>query len=92
MATNPKARVIHPHLRIGPHIGRKPGEYQLQAPAGKYRVVAVDTIEDITADYLLGDFISLRAATEVAREHGHCMKPAFVYDDRGTLLARFGSY
>lgn len=40
---------------------------------------------------LLGDYTNLRAATEVARNRGALVKPVFIYDDQGRLLAKFAS-
>jgi len=85
-------RKAHTHLRIGPGLQRKPGEYELKAPIDKYRAIGVDTKEDITADYLLGDFTSLRAAIEAARKRAGHRQPVFIYDHKGSLLAKFGSY
>jgi hypothetical protein len=95
MSAIPKNHAVDrrsPHFRLGPEATRSAGEHELKAPPHRYRVIAVEPAEDATADYLLGDFESLRAATDVAKQRGGTMRPAFVYDDAGKMLAKFGSY
>lgn len=64
----------------------------LKAPAGKFRVVGVDTFEGPRADYLIGDYSLLEKAKEVADEHGGTMNPVYVYDAGGKMLHKAGSF
>jgi hypothetical protein len=68
------------------------GHTRLSADPGKFRVVGVDTFEGPTADYLIGDYPTLKAATEEAKKHGGQMNPVYVYDDKGKMQFRCGSY
>jgi hypothetical protein len=65
---------------------------ELTAPKGKFRVVGVDTFEGPTADYLIGDFDSLKEAMAETDKHGGVMNPVYCYDDQGTMLHSAGSY
>ena len=62
------------------------GNTKLRAPVCKFRVIAVDTFESPTADYLIKDCDSLDEAIIVAKEHAGQMNPTYVYDDAGILL------
>ena len=65
-------------------------DIQSNAPAGKFRVIGFALRDDHT--YFIGDFEDLQAAKESAKEHGHAGNPAHVYDDRGELVVRYGSW
>lgn len=56
---------------------------RLIAPKGKFRVIGVDTFEAYNADYLIGDYSTLKKALQVAKAHGGTMNPTYVYDDKG---------
>lgn len=64
---------------------------QLIAPRGKFRVVLVDRFEGPFADITLGDFRSLKRAMWMAKKHSGAMLCTYVYNDRGELMASFGT-
>lgn len=64
--------------------------FQLCAPAGKFRVVGVDTFDG--GDWVQGDFGSREAAVQCAQAHGGQMTRMYVYDDRGNRLASAGTF
>ena len=93
MATHAKVHIVPVHqgkLRSGLRLVSAPRE-ELKAPPGKYRVMAAGIANGVGGNYLLGDFTSLRAATEIARTHGLQAKPAVIYDEQGAVLAKFAS-
>lgn len=65
-------------------------EFSQQAPAGKFRVVGVDTFDG--TDWLQGDFDTLEQATEVANKKGGEMTKMHVYDDTGKHLHEAGTF
>lgn len=65
---------------------------KLKAPKGKFRVIGVDTFEAFDADYLIGDYNTPRGAIRVAKKKGKNMNPVYVYDDKGKLIANFGTF
>jgi hypothetical protein len=62
----------------------------LQAPAGKYRVVGVDTFD--RTDWVEGDFETREAALAHARAKGGEMLKMHVYNDRGAHIGEAGSF
>ncbi len=65
---------------------------ELQAPAGKFRVVGVDVKAAATANYHVGDFETLPMAQKVAKERACVGNPVYVNDDKSDLVARYGSW
>jgi hypothetical protein len=60
---------------------------ELKAPMpGYFRVVGVDTFEGPTADYLIGDYGTLKKAQVMARQSRGKMTPVYVYDSDGNLV------
>ena len=65
------------------------GAGTLKAPAGRYRVVGVDTMEAYNADFVVGDYKNLDDATRVASQIAQKYLPVYIYDDQGKLLNSF---
>lgn len=65
---------------------------ELQAPAGKFRVIAVDLKVAATANYHLGDFDDLDTAHKVAQEKAGVGNPVYIYDHDSKLVVRYGSW
>ena len=64
----------------------------LTAPTGKFRVIAV-VVEEESADlYTVGDFSSVAAAEEAAKQRAGIGSPVYVYDDKAKLIVRYGSW
>lgn len=65
---------------------------ELKAPKGKFRVVAVDTFDNISA--IQDDFDTLEKATACAKTEGRGKKmlKMYVYDDQGNLKDEEGSF
>ena len=63
----------------------------LRAPKSLFRVVAVDITES-SGPYVVGDFDNLHAATQVATGRAGIGNPVYIYDDRGEVLERMGSW
>ncbi len=63
---------------------------ELQAPAGKFRVVGVDTFDG--TDWVQGDFDTESEALAVAKEKGGTMTKMHVYDDQGKHLGEAGTF
>jgi hypothetical protein len=53
------------------------------APAGKFRVLGVDTFSGPCADFLVGDFVSKDDAIREATKRAGSMTGMHVYDDAG---------
>lgn len=64
--------------------------FQLQAPAGKFRVVCVDTFDG--GDWVDGDYDSKEAALKRANEKGGTMLKVHVYDDKGHHIGGAGTF
>jgi hypothetical protein len=64
---------------------------QIRAPKSLFRVIAVD-VEETSGTFLLGDFDSLDAAAHAATERARVGSPVYIYDDRGKVLERLGSW
>lgn len=65
---------------------------ELQAPAGKFRVIGVDLKTAATSNYHLGDFDTLATADKIAQEKASVGNPVFIYDDQRELVVRYGSW
>ncbi len=63
----------------------------LRAPKSLFRVVAVD-VEESSGPYVVGDFETLHAASQVATVRARVGNPVYIYDDRGEVLERLGSW
>jgi hypothetical protein len=57
-----------------------------RAPAGKFRVIGVDTFEGPFADCIIGDYDTREKADEVARMKAGEMFKTYVYDDKGSFV------
>ncbi len=64
---------------------RQPPTVEHRAPTGHFRVIACDTFEGPSADYLVGDFAELDAAFAAAKGALEPMTGVYVYDDSGQL-------
>ncbi len=64
---------------------------QLTAPKSQFRVIAVD-VQDDFGTYVLGDFTSLDAASQIASSRAAVGNPVYIYNDAGEVLARLGSW
>ena len=70
----------------------KASREELQAPKGKFRVIGVDVNEGATGNYHLGDFETLELADELATGKATIGNPIYIYNDRGQLIVRYGSW
>ena len=64
--------------------------FSRSAPAGKYRVICVDTFDG--GDWVHGDFETRDAAISAARSKGGEMLRAYVYDDSGRHVDNAGTF
>lgn len=64
--------------------------FKLRAPAGKFRVVCVDTFDG--GDWVDGDYDTREAALKRAQEKGAPMLCAHVYDDQGKHIGNVGTF
>ncbi len=69
----------------------KAGQDDLRAPKSQFRVMAVD-LKETAGTYLLGDFGTLDAATQAATERAAVGTPVYIYNDRGKVIERLGSW
>lgn len=69
----------------------KAGTEDFRAPKSQFRVMAVD-VKETAGTYLLGDFSSLDAATQVASQRAAVGTPVFIYNDQGKVIERLGSW
>lgn len=60
------------------------------APAGKFRVIGVDTFDG--GDWIQGDFDTKEAALKTAQEKGGNMTRMYVYDDAGKHVGNAGTF
>ncbi len=65
---------------------------ELTAPTAKFRVLGVDVRAASEAVYVIGDFDSLPAAKEAAKQKAGIGSPAFIYNDQAELIVRYGSW
>ncbi len=66
-------------------------QQELKAPEGKFRLITVNLSEG-SAAYRLGDFDSLERAKDVAEQKSGVGQPVYVYNDKGEMLMRYGSW
>ena len=57
-----------------------------QAPAGQFRVIAVDRFKGLADDELVGDFTTLDAAIEAANAEADPWYAVYVYDADGVCV------
>lgn len=65
-------------------------QFSRSAPAGKYRVIGVDTFDG--TDWREGDFETKDAALAHAQSKGDQMTKMYVYDDQGNYIAQAGTF
>jgi len=65
-------------------------EFSRKAPAGKFRVVGVDTFDG--TDWLSGDFDTIEEAKTYANKNGAEMTKMHVYDDTGLHRHSAGTF
>lgn len=70
----------------------KASKEELTAPTAKFRVLAVDVGAASEAVYVIGDFDSLNAAKETAKQKSGTGAPVFIYNDQAELIVRYGSW
>jgi len=64
--------------------------FSRHAPAGKFRVVGVDTFDN--TDWVQGDFDTLKEALNVANEEGGAMTKMYVYNEYGGCIYEAGVF
>ena len=64
--------------------------FSRKAPAGKFRVIGVDTFDG--GDWVQGDFDTKDEALRVAQEKGGEMTKMHVYDERGHHVGQAGTF
>ena len=64
---------------------------ELQAPPGNFRVIAVD-VSQRAGNFVVGDFATLEEAKKAANRRGQVGSPVYIYDDKGELVERYGSW
>ena len=62
------------------------------APLSHFRVLGVETHTTAEAMFSIGDFDSLDSAKHAGKQRAGTGTPIFVYNDRGELLVRYGSW
>jgi hypothetical protein len=60
------------------------------APAGKFRLLGVDTFSGPASDFLVGDFNDKREAVAEATKRAQPLTPMYVYNSYGELLFSAG--
>ena len=65
---------------------------QLTAPPAQYRVLGVEINASCESVFSIGDFGSLDAAEDAAKQKAGTGVPVFIYNDRGELIVRHGSW
>jgi hypothetical protein len=60
------------------------------APAGKFRLLGVDTFSGPASDFLVGDFNDKREAIAEATKRAQPLTPMYVYNSYGELLFSAG--
>ena|SRR5215831_3439616 len=78
--------LVHTLVNFNPN---KPLNY-LCAPAGKFRVIGVDTFAN--EECLLGDFDTEKEAVGIAKNEGKDMFVTHVYTDNGTHIFTAGKF
>jgi len=64
---------------------------ELQAPPGNFRVMGVD-VGQRADNFVVGDFATLAEAKEAANRRAQVGSPVYIYDDKGELVERYGSW
>ncbi len=60
------------------------------APAGKFRVIGVDTFDG--GDWHQGDCDTVEEACKLAKDHGGSMTRMYVYNDSGVCKSQAGIF
>jgi hypothetical protein len=63
----------------------------LRAPKSLFRVVVVE-VDESSGPFIVGDFDTLQAATQAATARAGIGNPVYIYDDRGEVIERLGSW
>ena len=64
---------------------------ELKAPPKAFRVIGVD-LSDCLENFVLGDFSTLQEAKQAANRRAQVGSPIYIYDDKGELVERYGSW
>lgn len=64
---------------------------ELKAPPQGFRVIEVD-LNQRADNLVVGDFETLQAAKAAAARRAQVGTPIYIYDDRGELVERYGSW
>ena len=64
----------------------------LTAPPSQFRVLGVETHSTVEAVITIGDFDSLDAAKQAAKQRAETGTPIFIYNDQAELVVRYGSW
>jgi hypothetical protein len=65
---------------------------ELTAPPAQFRVLGVEINATSESVFSIGDFASLDAAKEAAKQKASTGVPIFIYNDHGELIVRYGSW
>ena len=65
---------------------------ELTAPQSQYRVLGVEIHATSESVFSVGDFDSLDGAKKAAEQKAGTGVPVFIYNDRGELILRYGSW
>jgi hypothetical protein len=65
---------------------------ELTAPPAQFRVLGVEIHATSESVFSIGDFEALDAAKQAAKQKAGTGVPIFIYDDRGELIVRYGSW
>ncbi|HVP51531.1 MAG TPA: hypothetical protein VMT05_05455 [Terriglobales bacterium] len=64
---------------------------ELKALPGSFRVIGVDVAQRAD-NFVVGDFATLAEAKEAANRRAQVGNPVYIYDDKGELVERYGSW
>lgn len=64
--------------------------FSRQAPAGKFRVIGVDTFDG--GDWVQGDRDTLKEARKLAKKEGGNMTKMHIYNDKGEHKGEAGTF
>ena len=70
----------------------KATKQELTAPPGRFRVLGVEINATSESVFTVGDFASLDAAKEAAKQKAGTGVPIFIYNDHAELIVRYGSW
>ena len=65
---------------------------ELTAPPALFRVIGVEIHATSESVFAIGDFDSLDTAKKAAEQKASTGVPIFIYNDRGELIERYGSW